>query len=155
MGSYVLFPVVNLEILCLVQSQAKEYFEKAADNDEVGGHYNLGVMYLKGIGVKRDVKLACKYFIVAANNGQPKAFYQLAKMFHTGVGLKKNIHMVSLSSFFDQLLLLVYYNLALGLLLFSESTQFGILLPEFKTTHQSNEWLKISQIVVGTDPLRT
>lgn len=48
-------------------------------------------MYFKGIGVKRDVKLACKYFIVAANAGQPKAFYQLAKMFHTGVGLKKNL----------------------------------------------------------------
>ncbi|KAJ1437785.1 Tetratricopeptide-like helical domain superfamily [Sesbania bispinosa] len=71
--------------------QAKEYFEKAADNEEVGGHYNLGVMYLKGIGVKRDVKLACKFFIVAANHGQPKAFYQLAKIFHIGVGFKKNI----------------------------------------------------------------
>jgi len=71
--------------------QAKEYFEKAANNDEAGGFYNLGVMYLKSIGVKRDVKLACKYFISAANAGQPKAFYQLAKMFHTGVGLKKNL----------------------------------------------------------------
>ena len=74
--------------------QAKEYFEKAANNDESGGHYNLGVMYLKGIGVKRDVKKACTHFIVAANAGQPKAFYQLAKMFHTGVGLKRNIPMV-------------------------------------------------------------
>ncbi|KAJ7975247.1 ERAD-associated E3 ubiquitin-protein ligase component HRD3A [Quillaja saponaria] len=76
-------------------TKAKEYFEKAADNEEVGGHYNLGVMYLKGIGVKRDVKLACKYFMVAASAGQPKAFYQLAKMFHTGVGLKKNIPMAT------------------------------------------------------------
>lgn len=75
--------------------QAKEYFDKAADNEDAGGHYNLGVMYLKGIGVKRDVKIACKCFIVAANAGQPKAFYQLAKMFHTGVGLKKNLPMVN------------------------------------------------------------
>ena len=75
--------------------QAKEYFEKAADNEDAGGHYNLGVMYLKGIGVKKDVKIACKCFIVAANAGQPKAFYQLAKMFHTGVGLKKNLPMVN------------------------------------------------------------
>ncbi|CAI0400418.1 unnamed protein product [Linum tenue] len=78
-------------ILC----QAKEYFEKAAENDEPGGHYNLGVMFLKGIGVKRDIRLACQYFIVAANAGQPKAFYQLAKMFHTGVGLKKNLPMAT------------------------------------------------------------
>ena len=75
--------------------QAKEYFQKAADHDEAGGHYNLGVMYLKGVGVKRDVKLACNYFIMAAKEGQPKAFYQLAKMFHTGVGLKKDLRMVS------------------------------------------------------------
>lgn len=52
-------------------------------------------MFLKGIGVKKDVKLACNYFIHAANAGQPKAFYQLAKMFHTGVGLKKNLPMVN------------------------------------------------------------
>lgn len=64
---------------------AKEYFVKVATNEEAGGHYNLGVMHLKGIGVKKDVKLACIYFIVAANAGQPKAFYQ-AKMFHTGIG---------------------------------------------------------------------
>lgn len=85
---------------CYIGFQAKEYFEKAADNEEAGGHYNLGVMYLKGIGVKRDVKLACKYFILAANAGQPKAFYQLAKMFHTGVGLKKNLPMVNLKQAF-------------------------------------------------------
>ncbi|KAD4584052.1 hypothetical protein E3N88_21653 [Mikania micrantha] len=79
----------------IVIAIAKEYFEKAADNEEAGGHYNLGVMHLKGIGVKKDVKRACKYFIVAANAGQPKAFYQLAKMFHTGIGLKKNLPMAT------------------------------------------------------------
>lgn len=76
-------------------TKAKEYFEKAVDHDEAGGHYNLGVMYLKGVGVKRDVKLACNYFIMAAKEGQPKAFYQLAKMFHTGVGLKRNLPMAT------------------------------------------------------------
>ncbi|KAL8199874.1 hypothetical protein R6Q57_013442 [Mikania cordata] len=76
-------------------TKAKEYFEKAADNKEPGGHYNLGVMFLKGIGVKKDVKIACNYFIIAANAGQPKAFYQLAKMFHTGIGLKKNLPMAT------------------------------------------------------------
>ena len=91
------FIFVCLCLICsiLCELQAKEYFEKAADNEEVGGHYNLGVLYLKGIGVKRDVKLACKFFIVAANHGQPKAFYQLAKIFHLGVGFKKNVPLVS------------------------------------------------------------
>ncbi|KAI9109608.1 hypothetical protein K1719_019238 [Acacia pycnantha] len=77
-------------------SLAKEYFEKDADNDEVGGHYNFGCHVSQRYWCKRDVKLACKYFIVVANNGQPKAFYQLAKMFHTGVGLKKSIPIIRL-----------------------------------------------------------
>ncbi|PHT76331.1 hypothetical protein T459_19853 [Capsicum annuum] len=63
--------------------QSKEYFEQAADNEEAGGLYNLGVMYLKGIGVNRDTKIASKYFINAFDAGQPKTFYQMAKMFHT------------------------------------------------------------------------
>lgn len=75
--------------------QAREYFEAAAHVNEPGGIYNLGVMYLKGIGVKRNVKTAFKLFQLAAQMGQPRAFYQLAKMFHTGVGLKKNLVMVS------------------------------------------------------------
>lgn len=58
------------------------------------------MIYMKGLGVKRDLKIAMKYFALAANAGQPKAFYQLAKMFHTGVGLKKNIHMVSIRLWF-------------------------------------------------------
>lgn len=96
-ATYVAYNVSSLHVLLMLRHliQAKEYFEKAAENDESGGHYNLGVMYLKGIGVKRDVKKACTHFIMAANAGQPKAFYQLAKMFHTGVGLKRNIPMVN------------------------------------------------------------
>lgn len=78
-----------------LQVQAKEYFEMAANSEDPSGHYNLGVLYLKGIGVKKDVRRATKYFFVAANAGQPKAFYQLAKMFHTGVGLTKNLEMVN------------------------------------------------------------
>lgn len=85
-------------------SQAKEYFDKAAENEEPGGFYNLGVMYLKGLGVKRDLKIATKYFALAANAGQPKAFYQIAKMFHTGVGLKKNLHMVRVKTRFSFLI---------------------------------------------------
>lgn len=68
----------------------------------------MGVLYLKGIGVKRDVKLACQYFMVAANAGQPKAFYQLAKMFHTGIGFKKDLTMVN--SVLEFFFLKIYYR---------------------------------------------
>lgn len=76
--------------------QAREYFEKAATNKEPGGHYNLGVLYLKGIGVKRDIAAACNFFLTAANAGQPKALYQLARLFHKGIGFKKNLQVVLL-----------------------------------------------------------
>lgn len=78
--------------------QAKEYFQIAAEHKEPGGHYNLGVLYLKGLGVKRDVVMACNLFLVAANAGQPKALYQVAKLFQKGIGLKKNLQMVLLFS---------------------------------------------------------
>ncbi|MQL92861.1 hypothetical protein Taro_025495 [Colocasia esculenta] len=93
-GMITLFRGVADGSLKILSSQAKEYFEKAANNEEPGGHYNLGVLYLKGIGVERDVALACRYFLAAANEGQPKALYQVAKMFQRGIGLKKNLVML-------------------------------------------------------------
>jgi SEL1 protein len=53
------------------------------------------VLYLKGIGVKRDVIRACNLFLHAVNAGQPKAIYQVAKLFQKGIGLKRNLHMVT------------------------------------------------------------
>lgn len=58
--------------------------------------YYLGMLYLKGIGVKRDVKQATKYFLVASNAGLPKGMYQIAKMLHAGAELKKNPNMLKL-----------------------------------------------------------
>lgn len=72
---------------------------KASDNEEPAGNYNLGVLYLKGIGVERDFQKAVHFFILAANAGQAKALYQLAKMFHTGYGLKKNLVMVIIRNY--------------------------------------------------------
>ena len=95
--------------------QEREYFKKAAENDDPNGHgnYNLGVLYLKGLGVKKDTKIASRYFIIAANAGQPKAFYQLAKMFQKGIGLKKDLMMVGHSYF-----VFLYIVLRLGTSLF-------------------------------------
>lgn len=79
--------------------QAKEYFKKAADSGDSHGHYNMGVLYLKGMGVKKDVKEACKHFLAAANKGHPKAFYQLAKMQQRGIpGLKRDVATVSIQT---------------------------------------------------------
>ena len=59
----------------------------------------MGVLYLKGKGVKRDIKAASKHLVNAANAGHPKAFYQLAKLFQKGMGVPKDLAMVSLFYF--------------------------------------------------------
>jgi SEL1 protein len=80
--------------------QAKEYFRRAADTGDSHGNYNLGVLYLQGMGVKKDVKEACKNFLIAADKGHPKAFYQLAKMQQKGIpGMKKDVATVSTNAF--------------------------------------------------------
>lgn len=80
-----------MNLIPIVIWQAKEYFKLASEKKDAGGLYNLGIMHLKGIGVKREPAIASQYFIVSANKGQPKAFYQLAKIFHKGVGMKPNL----------------------------------------------------------------
>ena len=71
---------------------------KAAANNVVGGYYNLGVLYLKGIDVERNVTKACEYLLLAADRGQPKALYQVAKMFQRDIGFKKNLFLVNFQS---------------------------------------------------------
>ncbi|GJN30943.1 hypothetical protein PR202_gb19291 [Eleusine coracana subsp. coracana] len=73
--------------------QAREFFELAAANKEFGGHYYLGLLYLKGIGVKKDVIRACYFFLDAVNSGQTNAIYQVAKLFQKGICVKRNPHM--------------------------------------------------------------
>jgi TPR repeat protein len=83
---------LNLLLILWLDEQAKEYFKKAAETGDSHGHYNMGILYLKGLGVKKDVKEACKHFLTAANKGHPKAFYQLAKMQQRGIpGLKRDV----------------------------------------------------------------
>ncbi len=80
--------------------QAKDYFRRAAEAGDSHGNYNLGVLYLQGMGVKKDVKEACKNFLMAADKGHPKAFYQLAKMQQKGIpGMKKDVATVSTNAF--------------------------------------------------------
>lgn len=78
--------------------QAREYFKKAADNSDPDGLYNLGVLYLRGLGLKQDVREARRHFMLAVNISKlrhPKALYQLARMHQKGNGVKKDEATVS------------------------------------------------------------
>jgi len=62
----------------------------------VDGFYNLGILYLKGLGVEKDYARARDLLVEAANRGHPKARYHLANMLHKGsAGMKKDLAQVS------------------------------------------------------------
>ena len=52
--------------------------------------YNLGVCYMSGIGVKKDLKKGIKLYERAAEKGITSAMYNLASCYINGVGVKKD-----------------------------------------------------------------
>lgn len=79
--------------------QAREYFQRATEASNVDGFYNLGILYLKGLGVEKDYSRARELLVDAANKGHLKARYHLAIMLHKGTaGMKKDLAHVSAGS---------------------------------------------------------
>lgn len=78
--------------------QAREHFQRAAEANNVDGFYNLGILYLKGLGVEKDYPRAMNLLVDAANKGHPKARYYLANMLHKGLAnMKRDLAQVSAS----------------------------------------------------------
>lgn len=66
--------------------------EKRIGNDFITAiaKYELGVLYLHGHGVKKNVETAFALFDTASRLGSPKADFELAKMFALGLGTQQN-----------------------------------------------------------------
>ena len=61
--------------------KAAELFKLASDQGDSEAAYRLGLMYLHGIGVKRDEQAAREYLSAAAERGEePKAMFELGKL---------------------------------------------------------------------------
>src|ERR1700722_10438757 len=58
-----------------------------ADKGQTEAQYNLGMLYLKGLGVTRDPQKAFQLFSLAADAGQPDAQFQVGLMREKGVGV--------------------------------------------------------------------
>ena len=56
---------------------AVEYFTKAAELGDVEAHYELGCMYLKGLGVEEDEEKGVYHYEKAAIGGDPFARHNL------------------------------------------------------------------------------
>ncbi len=58
-------------------AEAVKWYRKAAEQGNVGGQYNLGVMYSEGRGVERNDAEALKWYRKAAAQGNQSAQNEL------------------------------------------------------------------------------
>ena len=62
------------------------WFRAAAERGNVDGMYNLGLMYLRGMGTERSPETAYQWFLKAAEAGEPQAQFAVATMLAQGQG---------------------------------------------------------------------
>lgn len=72
--------------------EAIRWFQKAADQGDADGQFNLGYMYLLtgAPGVKQDLPKALHWFKIAAKNGSGDAMAAIGGMYENGVGVARN-----------------------------------------------------------------
>lgn len=69
---------------------ALRHFQRSATAQQSIGMFGLGMMYLHGVGVERDLVKASMYFKDAAERQHATAAYQLGVMHLRGEGVEKN-----------------------------------------------------------------
>ena len=65
---------------------AEFWCSKAAEQGEKVAQFDMGILYLHGLGVPQDNGKAADWFLKAANQGYARAQYQLAMLFEEGQG---------------------------------------------------------------------
>ncbi len=66
------------------ETRAVELFEKAANAGHVRAQINLGILYMRGLGVPRDLVNARAWLEKAAASGDPQALYTLGRALSEG-----------------------------------------------------------------------
>ena len=79
---------------------AYNYYFEIAEKDDCEIKCNLGVMYKKGKGVKRDDQKALYWFTKASEQGCKRANFHIGMMYENGDGVKKN-YLKALDYFMD------------------------------------------------------
>ena len=72
------------------QTQALDWFRKAAEQGHAGAQCNLGCMYELGRGVEQDSAQAVYWYRKAAEQGHPDAQCDLGFMYQRGLGVKED-----------------------------------------------------------------
>jgi TPR repeat protein len=69
---------------------AAAQFRKAAEQGYPAAEYNLGVMYERGLALKKDDALAVAWYRKAAEQGYTNAQFNLGNMYSNGQGVARN-----------------------------------------------------------------
>ncbi|GFO10238.1 sel-1-like protein 1 [Plakobranchus ocellatus] len=93
---------------------AFEYFKKSSEKKNHIGQAGLGMMYLNGLGVEKDVTKAFRYFSLASDQGSVDGQLQLGIMYFSGNGVRTDYKLAV--KYFTMASqkghVLAYYNLA-------------------------------------------
>src|SRR5258708_37917037 len=71
-------------------TEAVEWFRKAAEKGDAAGEYSLGEMYITGRGVAANLAEGVKWMRRAAEAGDARAQFNLAAMYSQGQGVPKD-----------------------------------------------------------------
>lgn len=74
-------------------SKARYWIEKSALQGNSDAEWTLGLMFIRGDGVKKDYTNARTWFEKSARKGNLKATYDLGAMYNNGEGIQKDINM--------------------------------------------------------------
>lgn len=64
--------------------QAFELWKPLAETGDADAEYNIGLLYMNGLGVKKNSRYARQLFMAAAEQGQADAQYNLGLMYYQG-----------------------------------------------------------------------
>lgn len=65
-------------------AQAFNIWKPLAEAGNADAQYNVGLLYMKGLGVEKNSRTARQLFMAAAKQGQPDAQYNLGLMYYNG-----------------------------------------------------------------------
>lgn len=68
-------------------ADAVEWLEKAAEANDTAAQFQLGLLYLEGVGVDEDPSLAARWFELAAEQGHVPAQNNLGSLYENGRGV--------------------------------------------------------------------
>ena len=73
------------------QRQNEKLLEDAAESGEAKNQFQLGVRFLQGDGVRKDLAKAIKWIRKSADKGDPEAQFKLADLYKNGIGVAQNL----------------------------------------------------------------